>query len=389
MLRQLAPVAPPVSLKELALSSMSDQSSIAGDVHLFEREAARLFGVEHSIATSSGRSALTLILKMLHGELAKKEVIIPAYSCPSIAASVVKAGLTVTLCDLEENGFGYDQKSLAMLLSGDTLAVVFVDLFGYPTASDSAIKMIRDKGATIIEDRAQSAMTVNTESFRPQKGDFAFYSFGRGKNITTGGGGVITTRNSVYAGKLRTILREEQNGSALQSFSVFMRLAAYSIFVNPALYSIPRHMPFLKLGETIYSTDFNMSALSPFQSRLGMRMIQKLDFLNVSRTKKAAYYHEHLNSLKGVTSFNHPENGVNLRYPIIIEDDCTRDNIYRESLNKGLGITKMYPKTLDTILAIIPKLGRQQFYPHADRMSKTLLTLPTHHLVQEKDMSLR
>ncbi|CAD7772656.1 MAG: DegT/DnrJ/EryC1/StrS aminotransferase family protein [Candidatus Methanoperedenaceae archaeon GB50] len=57
--------------------------------------------VKHCLLVSSGTAALWLILKAAKEiEQKRNEVIIPAYTCPSVAAAVIRAGLKPILCDI-------------------------------------------------------------------------------------------------------------------------------------------------------------------------------------------------------------------------------------------------------------------------------------------------
>jgi len=65
-------------------------------------------GNNHVLYLSSGRAALWLYLKTVSiRRPERKEVIIPAYTCPSVVSAVLKAGLTPVLCDNNLDDFWY------------------------------------------------------------------------------------------------------------------------------------------------------------------------------------------------------------------------------------------------------------------------------------------
>jgi hypothetical protein len=53
-----------------------------------------------SFFVSSGTAALCLSLKAIGDNSSKQQVVLPAYTCPSLLAAVVKARLEPVLCDL-------------------------------------------------------------------------------------------------------------------------------------------------------------------------------------------------------------------------------------------------------------------------------------------------
>ena len=69
-------------------------------------------GVEHVFLVSSGRAGLTLILRALRRLSDRRRVVVPGYTCFSVAAAVVKADLDVVPCDLELETLDFDYAQL-------------------------------------------------------------------------------------------------------------------------------------------------------------------------------------------------------------------------------------------------------------------------------------
>ncbi|MDX1701801.1 MAG: DegT/DnrJ/EryC1/StrS family aminotransferase, partial [Melioribacteraceae bacterium] len=78
---------------------------IFGKNYLIElnKEFQEYFGVEHVFFVSSGKAALTIVLKVLNTIDSRQEVIIPAYTCYSVPAAIKKAGLRIILCDINSD----------------------------------------------------------------------------------------------------------------------------------------------------------------------------------------------------------------------------------------------------------------------------------------------
>src|SRR5690606_8611336 len=66
-------------------------------------------GLPHCWPVSSGRAAMTLILQSMRraaGDPRRQEVLIPAYTCYSVPASIARAGLRPRLIDVDPQTLG-------------------------------------------------------------------------------------------------------------------------------------------------------------------------------------------------------------------------------------------------------------------------------------------
>ncbi len=73
-----------------------------------------------------------------------------------------------------------------------------------------------------------------------------------------------------------------------------------------------------------------------------------------------------------------------LRFPLIVENPKQRDHLYEQARRQGLGISRMYPDSIDSIAQLQGQVIRGN-YPSASKLAQTLLTLPTHPLIFPKD----
>jgi len=101
-------------------------------VRLREEEIQKHFGVTYACLVSSGTAALTMALIALRDLSERTDVIIPAFTCYSVPAAVLTAGLRPVLCDVEPSTFDFDYAQLATTLTDNTLSVVAHHLFGVP-----------------------------------------------------------------------------------------------------------------------------------------------------------------------------------------------------------------------------------------------------------------
>ena len=131
---------------------------------------------------------LALVLEALWKRAGKQrnEVLIPGYTCYSVAASVVRAGLKIQVYDLDPRTFQPDLDSVKQGLNERTLAIVTQHLFGIPSPVEGIKDLAGEVGAHLIEDAAQSMGASQAGHQVGTLGDFGFYSFGRGKPLPLG-----------------------------------------------------------------------------------------------------------------------------------------------------------------------------------------------------------
>lgn len=263
MKRTIPPVAAPVGLGQLA-GGFRALFGRGGDLVRLERELSDYFGVPHVFLLSSGKAALTVILRSLAAlRPGRRQVVVPAYTCYSVPSAVVKAGLEIVPCDLEPGTTDFDHEQLREKITDQTLCVIPTHLFGSPANMEEVRSIARKKNCYVVEDAAQAMGSASRGQLLGTLGDTGIFSLDRGKNMTCGGGGIIVTRDAAIA----EAVREEQARLPLPSRAEDVKalavMACMSLFVRPFLYWFPAGLPFLKLGETVFYRDFSVKRLSP------------------------------------------------------------------------------------------------------------------------------
>lgn len=376
--RAIPPAAAPITLREL----LHGFRGILGEgaVGRLENGLKSHFGARHVILVSSGKAALFLILAGLHGLTGRRKVIIPAYTCFSVPSAVRFAGLDIALCDIVPETLDFDYSRLEGMIDGDTLCVVSTHLFGIPADTGKVRGMCGAKGAFVVEDAAQ-AMGVEHEGKKlGTLGDVGFFSLGRGKNITCGSGGIILTSSEEIAGAIRTRYAEAENVPAAEYVKTVLEIVFMMVFLRPNLFGIPKRLPFLKLGETRFHESYPVRRFTGFQAGILTGWPSKLERLNHARAKHGNRYMKRL-GLSGrwpIYSGDCPYN----RFPVYAGDKVSKDALCREG--DMLGITPMYPSAVHRIPELRGCFDGLEF-GGADRISDTLVTLPTHILMDDRD----
>ena len=376
--RTIPPAAAPISWMDL-WHGLAGVFSGKRSIQEIETEMKAYFGVRHVFLVSSGKAALTLILLGLRSLSPKKEALIPAYTCFSVPSAIRKAGLKVALCDIDPSTLDFDFKLLEDAIGEDTLCVIHGHLFGVPSDVDRIRSLCRARGTFVVEDAAQAMGGVYKGKMLGTLGDVGFFSLGRGKNITCGSGGVIVTNSGRIADAIARHYSTLQEPGLADALKEFFGLMLMALFIQPSLYWIPAGLPFLKLGETRFYTDFPVKRLSGLKGGLLRNWQNHLAQANHTRAETGVYFGKRLRlkpMREGPLSY--------LRMPVLMDSREERDRIYRLSQKRGLGISLMYPTPVNEIEEIKGTFDGKRF-PSAKETAERLLALPTHHFVSGKD----
>jgi perosamine synthetase len=414
--RTLPPAATPIDVGAIA-SGLCGLFRGQRELDRFELELKEYFGVRHCFLVSSGKAALTLILQALK-ELSpdRDEVLLPAFTCFSVPSSVVRAGLRIRLCDQHPDSFDFDFAQLTALFgtppaqavvngaslrpvqageaaagSGKSLkrilAVVPTHLFGYPADVEKLRELIRDPGVALVEDAAQAMGETRAERKAGTLGDVSFFSLARGKAFSVVEGGVILTDRIDLAQALNRLIDKLPRYGLLSRLKLIVMATALMLLMHPWLFWIPRSIPFLRLGETLFETDFPILKLSSFQAGLTRNWQQKLEKLREIRNRKVNRWIDIFEAggndepdLAGSRSL-----GL-LRLPLRVRDAKKRAALLRESARMGLGIMPVYPTSIDAIPELRGMIKGGQF-PVAEGYARELVTLPTHGYLTENDVT--
>lgn len=197
-------------LRDAILAAMTcvcdSQRFILGpEVEGLERELARMLGVEHAVAVSSGTDALLLALMTL-GIGRGDEVVTSTYSFFATAGAIVRVGARPVLVDVDPVTFNIDPERLADAITPRTQAIMPVHLFGLSADMDPILDEASRSGVPVIEDAAQ-AIGASYKS-RPAGGLGALgcFSFFPSKNLGAfGDAGLLTTNDEALAKRARLL----------------------------------------------------------------------------------------------------------------------------------------------------------------------------------------
>ena len=383
--RTLPPAAAPIFIRDI-INGILGIFNKKQEINRFESELKNYFGIKHCFLVSSGKAALTLILwslKKIYPD--RDEVLIPAFTCYSVPSAITRAGLKIRLCDIHPDklDFNFDLLQKTLNSTSRLLAVIPTHLFGIPSDVERLETLINGSCA-ILEDAAQAMGGKLHKRKLGTIGDVGFFSLGRGKALSIVEGGVILTDNDKIAKLINDLIKKIPDYSFMEQINLFFNALILSIFMHPLLFWIPKSLPFLKLGETIYNPKFKIKKMSAFQAGLAKGWQEKLKNLTKIRNSNSEYWTKIFSDQIFNSNLRSQISTSFIRFPFIAKTAKQRDIILRSSDKKGLGIMPAYPDSINGIYELKDQLHRQNF-PTAKEYSSKLITLPVHPFVSHHD----
>jgi dTDP-4-amino-4,6-dideoxygalactose transaminase len=289
--------------------------------------------------------------------------------------------LEIVLCDVRPETLDYDYNQLKSLVDDDTLCILSTHLFGIPSDVAKIRSLIGNRKIYIVEDAAQAMGGSDDNRKLGTLGDVGFFSLGRGKNITCGSGGVVITSSEDIADSIRKVYSNLETVPTIEYFTMIVGTLFLAFFIRPKWYWFPKNLSFLKIGVTRFYWTFPVTTMTGFQAGLLRHWRPKLEMFNRNRSKNAKYYNDTF-QLSGRMRIY--DNGIHYnRFPIYVENKAIKDEICK--IGNVLGISPMYPSPIHEISEIKQNFKNIHF-KYSEIISDTLVTLPTHSLLNQKDL---
>jgi dTDP-4-amino-4,6-dideoxygalactose transaminase len=171
-------------------------------VQKFEELFARRHQIPYALATTSCTAALHLAAMAIDLKPGD-EVIIPAFTWVTSAHCAEYVGARAVFADVDIETYNLDPTRFEAAISPQTRAVVVVHLFGRAAEMDEIMAIAREHNLAVIEDAACAVGTTYAAKPVGGIGDIGCFSFHPRKIITTGEGGMVTTRVGEIAKKIR------------------------------------------------------------------------------------------------------------------------------------------------------------------------------------------
>ncbi len=174
-------------------------NSVGGtQVAELETAMARLNGVAHAVACSSGTAALHMAIGALDPDPGDEVITTPVTDFGTIIAILAQNAVPV-FADVDPVTGNLDPDSVRRCLSDRTRAIVAVHLLGAP----APVSELTGFGVPVVEDCAQAMLTETAAGRAGTVGAIGCFSLQQYKHITCGDGGLAITSDPGIARRLR------------------------------------------------------------------------------------------------------------------------------------------------------------------------------------------
>jgi perosamine synthetase len=178
--------------------------SLGPKLEEFEHSMATYLGVPHAIAVNSGTSGLHLCIRTL-GIGEGDEVIVPSFTFIAAANAIRYERATPVFVDIDPITLDLDPEKIEAAITPRTRAIMAVHTFGVPAPMNAILAIAERYNLMVIEDACE-AIGAEYEGCRVGSfGHAAVFAFYPNKQITTGEGGMIVTRDADFARKMRAL----------------------------------------------------------------------------------------------------------------------------------------------------------------------------------------
>ena len=318
-----------------------------------EKELAEYLKVPYISLFTNGTLPLITALQALR---ITGEVITTPYSFVATTHSLWWNGIKPVFVDVDPSNCGIDPNKIEAAITPKTTAIMPVHCYGKP-CDTKAIQEIADKyGLKVIYDAAHAfGVEVDGESIL-NAGDMSTLSFHATKVYNTIEGGAM-------------VMKDEQTKKRIDYLKNFG-------FANET---------------TVVAPGIN-SKMDEVRAAYGLLNLKQVDAAIEARRKVAFAYREALKDVEGISYFDDMP-GVRHNYsyfPIFIDAEKfgkTRDELYFKMKDANvLGRRYFYPLISDfSTYRGLPSATRENL-PEAYRLADTVLCLPMHHELSNKDI---
>jgi perosamine synthetase len=319
-------------------------------VQEFEEKFAAYTGSNYAVAVSSCTTALHLAM-IVAGIKPGDEVICPSMSFIATANAIVYTGATPVFAEV--NGcFNIDPVHTESLITPKTKAILIVHQLGMPADIEAFKNICKKHNLILIEDAACAIGSAYKGKKIGSHSDLVCFSFHPRKVITTGDGGMITTTNPEYYKRLKA-------------------LRQHAMSIN----DLERHKSGKIMTEEYPEVGYNYR-MTDIQAAIGIKQLEKLDWIIQERRKIALQYHE---GLKNCKHFKLPleQEGYFSNYQsyaITLKDTMPvgRDDLMQKLMDNGIStrrgvMTAHNEKAYSETRCVLPK---------SDSLSNSSMVLP-------------
>jgi dTDP-4-amino-4,6-dideoxygalactose transaminase len=212
-----APAIEEAEIEEVISSMKTGWLGTGPKVAQFENDFKVYVGSKHAVAVNSCTAALHLSM-LAAGLRPGDEVITTPLTFCATVNSIIHAGATPVLADIDPVTMNIDPEQVAAQITPRTRSIIPVHFAGRPCEMNIFCDLAKESNLTIIEDCAHAIETEYKGRKVGTFGDFGSFSFYVTKNIMTGEGGMILTNSEEYAARLKVFALHGMSKDAWKRF---------------------------------------------------------------------------------------------------------------------------------------------------------------------------
>lgn len=271
-------------LVSAALRSQNLYGPTGTFVERFRAEFARLFGVRHAVAASSGTGAIHAALGAIDLEPGDEVITAPITDAGTIIPILYQLAVPI-FADVNDT-YNLDPSDVERHVTERTRAILVVHLFGNPCDMDAIMSVARRHNLAVIEDASQAHLSAYRGRWCGTIGDIGAFSFQQSKHLTTGDGGMAITDQERYWNRLDLFV---DKGWARRDWG-----ARNYLFLAP---------------------NYRMTEL---QGAVGLAQLERLTNVTETRTALGTYLSELIRDIDGVIPAPVTEGGTHTywQYPL-------------------------------------------------------------------------
>lgn len=347
--------------------------------------AAQL-GTPPMLLTCSGTVAFMVALRTLsERDPRRREVVVPAYTCPLVAMAVHALGLRLRLCDTRAGHFDMDETALSSICNEQTLAVVPTHLAGLVADVDAANRIAGRVGAWVIEDAAQALGALDHGHSVGLRGDIGFFSLAAGKGLSIYEGGLLVSRDATLRDAMRrtheAMLPHDRGWEWRRSLELLGLAALY----RPAGLTVAYGMPLkrrLRRGDIVAAVGDDFPARIPmhqvgrWRQGVGARAAARWPGFLAERRARAARRIDRLRRIDALDVLQPREDSEGswpfllLRFP----DAAHCNAVLGDLWCAGVGVSRLFVHALTDYAYLADRVPRVPT-PHARSFAQCTATL--------------
>lgn len=318
----------------------------------FEELLRESLGAADVVACASGTSALGLVLTAMGVGLGD-EVVVPAFGCAPLAASVVGVGATPVFADIHPHTMVADPDEMERRITGRTKAIMPAHMFSVMADMPRFAALARRHRVRLVEDSAVAQGAVLDGTPAGLWGEAGVFSFVQVKaGGMPGEGGVVVTRDADIGQRVRMLRNHGQDGTR--------RFVHHLVGSN--------------------------SRFDEIQAAFQVHRMPGLPERLARRATIARYYTDRFSALAERGVVPPPPGGEGRCYYVYTVLAERRDALRTHLVQQGIGCHVYYPQPLPHQAAFTPFTRAGDRWPHAERASARILSLPVHPQLSDAEV---